>query len=93
MKAIELPEPPLCPVEELGSPLDGLKCKTCDYITTNTNAIRMHCKKDHLQTWKGDKSALYESVKVQTFFSSGGLQKYFIVALGVRENGKNSDPN
>jgi hypothetical protein len=90
-KAIKLPEPPVDPVEELGPPLNSLKCKTCDYITINTNAIRMHCKKDHLQTWKGDKSALHESVKIQTFFSGGGLQKYFIVNLDDGENGEKID--
>jgi ribosome-associated protein YbcJ (S4-like RNA binding protein) len=46
--------------------------------------MRVHCKtKNHEQPWTGNKSALHEFVKVQTFFSSGGLQKYFIVDLGV----------
>jgi hypothetical protein len=91
--AVELPEPPAHPIEELGSPLDGLKCKTCDFVTINTNRLRMHCRKNHQQAWTGDKSVLYESVKVQTFFSSGGLQRYFIVDLGVSENEENLDRN
>lgn len=53
--------------------------------------MRMHCKKDHQQSWIGDKSALYESIEVQTFFSGGGLQKYFVVDLGVGQNAKKSD--
>jgi hypothetical protein len=33
---------------------------------------------------------LFKSVKVQTFFCSRGLQKYFIVNLGTGESGENS---
>jgi hypothetical protein len=58
--------------------------------------MRMHCKGKHQQSWTGDTSVLYQSVKVQTFFSSGGLQKYFLVDLGVEdyaENGERLDPN
>jgi hypothetical protein len=77
--AVELPEEPATLFEELGRPLDGLECRTCRWRTTNSNQMRMHCKKNHQQSWTDDKSALYNSVKVQTFFSSGGLQKYFLV--------------
>jgi hypothetical protein len=90
---MKLPEPPVDPVEELGSPLDGLRCKTCDYVTINANALRIHCKKKHEQSWTGDKSVLYQSVKVQTFFSSGGLQRYFIVELDGVGNGQDLDQN
>jgi hypothetical protein len=45
--AVELLEPPAHPIEELGSPLDGLKCKTCDFVTINTNRLRMHCRKNY----------------------------------------------
>jgi hypothetical protein len=71
--AVKLPEEPATPFEELGPPLDGLQCRTCRWRTTNSNQMRMHCKKNHQQSWTGDKSALYSSVKVQTFFSSEGL--------------------
>lgn len=86
--AIQLPEQPAYPITELGAPLDGLKCRTCDFITVNVNVIRMHCKKSHQQTWTGRVSNLFEDVKVQTFFRTGGLQKYFIVDV-VSSRGEN----
>ncbi|KAF3037094.1 hypothetical protein E8E12_005610 [Didymella heteroderae] len=76
---VELPDEPAQPIDELGEPQDGLQCTTCSFITTNKDAMRMHCKKDHQQAWAGRKSLLYKTVKVQTFFRTGGLQKYFLV--------------
>jgi hypothetical protein len=43
--AVELPEEPVTSFEELGQPLDGLQCRTCRWRTTNSNQMRMHCKK------------------------------------------------
>ena len=77
--AIELPDEPAQPIEELGEPLKGAQCKTCSWVTINRDEMRRHCKKSHQQAWTGDKSLLYEAVKVQSFFRTGGLQKYFIV--------------
>jgi hypothetical protein len=91
--ALKLPEEPATPFEELGQPLDGLQCRTCAWRTTSGDLMRMHCKKNHQQPWTDTKSALYQRVKVQTFFSSGGLQKYFVVDLDVDENGQGLDPN
>ena len=44
-KDVELPEQPACVSEELGTPLDGFRCKTCEFLTININAIRIHLKK------------------------------------------------
>ena len=77
--AIELPDEPAQPIEELGEPLKGAQCKTCSWVTINRDEMRRHCKKSHQQAWTGDKSLLYEAVKVQSFFRTRGLQKYFIV--------------
>jgi hypothetical protein len=46
----------------------------------------MHCKKHHQQAWTGDKSLLYNTVKVQSFFRTGGLQKYFVVQVAEAQN-------
>jgi hypothetical protein len=92
-RAVKLPEQPANPIEELGTPLVGLCCKTRSFLTVNLNVMRIHSKKPNQQAWKGKVSELFRSVKVQTFFSSGGLQKYFIVRSGVAENGQDSDPN
>ena len=84
--AIEPLDEPAQPIEELGEPLNGALCKTCRWITTSKDQMRMHCKKNHQQSWTGDKSSLYKAVKVQSFFRTGGLQKYFIVEADVVEN-------
>ena len=78
---VENPDEPAQPIEELGKPLNGVQCKACRWITTNKDQMRMHCNKIHQQAWVGEKSLLYNTVKVQSFFRSGGLQKYFIVDL------------
>ena len=90
---VTLPEQPAWPIEELGSPLDGFTCTTCSFITPNTDSMRKHWKKSHKLSWTGDKSVLYKSVKVQTFFRTEGLQKYFIVDLDVGENDEIADQN
>jgi hypothetical protein len=41
----------------------------------------------------GEKSLLYRAVKVQSFFGTRGLQKYFIVEVGVAEHRVDLDPN
>ena len=72
------------PFKELGLPLDGLTCKQdrCSFITVSIDALRKHAKKQHGIAWKGDTTALYTQVKVQTFFKLGRLQRYFIVDAG-----------
>lgn len=87
---IELPEEPAQPIDELGEPLDALQCKTCRFITVNKDIMRIHCNKTHQQAWIGEKSLLYNTVKVQSFFRSGGLQKYFIVDLADAQINENA---
>ena len=79
LSKIKLPKEPMKAIEQLGKPLAGLECRACGYITVNIDQIRMHCNRDHQLAWLGDKSQLYNSVKVQSFFRTGGLQKYFVV--------------
>lgn len=69
------------PIQELGHPVNGLQCTEadCDYISVNKGVFRKHCKKEHGLRWIGDTSELYMNVKVQTFFRTGGLQRYFVV--------------
>jgi hypothetical protein len=77
------------PIKELGEPLDGAQCETCSWITINKDEMRKHCKQNHKQAWVGEKSSLYRTVKVQSFFRTRGLQKYFIVSFiddGDRED-------
>ena len=82
---IALPAALSPPIEELGLPLDGLACKQdgCSFLTISMDALRIHAKKQHSIAWKGNTAALYTTgIKVQTFFKSGGLQRYFIVDAG-----------
>jgi hypothetical protein len=48
--------------------------------------MRKHCKKTHELLWIGDKSSLFTLVKVQTFFNSRGLRKYFVVNVDAEIN-------
>ena len=89
--AVENPDEPAQPIEELGEPLDGVQCKACSWITTNKDQMRMHCKKNHQQAWTGEKSLLYNTVKVQSFFRTRGLQKYFVVNLVDARNVRNDE--
>jgi len=52
--------------------------------------MRKHCKKNHQQAWVGEKSLLYKTVKVQSFFRTRGLQKYFVVNLVDAKINKNA---
>jgi hypothetical protein len=74
---VQLPDEP---IKKLKKPLDELRCRTCGLTTVSKDAIRMHCKNNHQQAWTREKSLLVDSVKVQTLFRTGGLQKYFDVA-------------
>jgi hypothetical protein len=86
---IELPAQPIQVIQELGTPLDGLQCNTCSYITTNTDEMRKHCKKEHNISWTSNKSMLFQSVKVQTLFRGRSLRKYFIVDMGSSKKEEN----
>jgi hypothetical protein len=48
--------------------------------------MKKHYYKLHDLSWTSNKNLLYKSIKVQTFFSSRGLQKYFIIDLDNRED-------
>jgi superfamily II DNA helicase RecQ len=78
---IELPPPLGPPICELGEPLDGFQCgkEDCDYITINLDCLRIHCKEKHKLRWSKNRDGLFDQVKVQTFFRTAGLQRYFIV--------------
>ncbi|PVH90514.1 hypothetical protein DM02DRAFT_734545 [Periconia macrospinosa] len=78
---VRLPAPMGRPIQELGEPIRGLQCAEgdCDYISINQGVFRKHCKKEHGLQWVGDTGDLYTNVNVQTFFRTGGLQRYFVV--------------
>ena len=89
--AIKLLDEPVQPIEELGSPLDSAQCEICSWITINKDKMRRHCKKNHYQAQVEEKSLLYKTIKVQSFFRTSGLQKYIIVDLVDAENSKSAE--
>jgi hypothetical protein len=50
------------------------------------DTLRIHAKKHYNIAWKGDTSTLYKRVKVQTFFCTSGLQRYFVVRVADSRN-------
>lgn len=88
---VELPDEPAMPIEELGAPVDALQCRTCALVTVSKDKLRQHCKKDHQQAWTGEKSSLYKTVKVQSFFRTAGMQKYFVVETDDAGNPENAN--
>lgn len=78
---VQVPLPLGRPIQELGEPHDGFCCEelNCDTITISKSVLQTHCRTKHQRSWTGDTSALYSKVKVQTFFRTGGLQRYFVV--------------
>lgn len=78
---VRLPSPMGLPIAELGEPLNGFQCadEGCGFMTTSGRVFKTHCREAHKISWTGDTSRLYAAVKVQTFFRTGGMQRYFIV--------------
>jgi hypothetical protein len=78
-KDVELSELLRAPIQELGEPLHGLQCTreqdACSFITVNVKTLQIHMEKEHGKAWKGNTTALYQSVKVQTFFLVGARLK------------------
>jgi hypothetical protein len=88
-KDIKLLEQPANLIKELRLLLYRLKYKACNFITINIDVMQTHCKKNYKQAWIGNISLLYNYIKVQIFFYTGGLQKYFVVNLGKVEDKEN----
>lgn len=86
---VQIPLPMGQPIPHLGEPLDGFQCEEagCDMITTNKSVLQTHCRRAHRRPWTGDTNALYTKVKVQTFFRTGGLQRYFVVSTADHGTG------
>jgi superfamily II DNA helicase RecQ len=88
---VKLPPPLGPPIKELGEPLDAYYCQIasdCSFCTVNKNRLQKHCNKEHRKAWDS-KTTPYKKVKVQTFFPTGGLQRYFTVNAA----NSNSEPS
>jgi hypothetical protein len=78
---LRLLEPLDPPIDELRVPLDefNMKRQATDFITVSIDKLRKHRKGKHSIAWKGNRSAIGQRVKVQTFFRARSLRRYFIV--------------
>ena len=79
-----LPEPDGAPIECLGQPVKGHLCDgdengRCGFISTRRDTTAQHCNQVH--GWKSsvDDRQHWSEVSVQSFCSTSGKQRYFIV--------------
>jgi superfamily II DNA/RNA helicase len=73
--------PPGPPFDVLRPPVDALLCAEpgCGFASIQLTSVRSHCNKIH--NWRSTRQSktYWTSIKAQTFFTSGGLQRYFAV--------------
>ncbi|KAF3029165.1 hypothetical protein E8E12_000446 [Didymella heteroderae] len=69
------------PFLALGEPLDAFVCEEeeCGYISISRPVIAQHCNTKHEWQSKKDDRNHWMPVKAQTFFRTGGFQRYFTV--------------
>ena len=92
---VELPAPLGPPIEQLGEPLDVYQCRitsNCGFCTANKIRMQKHCNNVHQTAWSSKDVTLCEKVKAQTFFRTGGLQRYFVVKVADNDRAP-SDPH
>jgi len=80
-KEIPLPPPFGRPFEALAAPVEAFLCdaEECGFISKNRSVVAQHCNQAH--GWRSSKKdpEHWTDVKVQTFFTRGGFQRYFTV--------------
>ena len=87
-KDVALPPPLGQPFPALGKPQRAFICREaeCQHISTNRDGIRIHCNKQHGWKSSAEEREHWNSVWVQTFFKSAGLQRYFTVLYDEEED-------
>ena len=85
---ILLPPPLEQPFLALGEPQRGFICQEpeCQHISISRMGIRLHCNQKHDWRSSVEEREHWDSVWVQTFFKSAGLQRYFTVLHNEEEN-------
>ncbi|KAF4546948.1 Orsellinic acid-like protein [Elsinoe fawcettii] len=78
---VPLPEPLGPAFGSLGRPLQAYICEEeeCEELSVSRDRISKHCRQNHAWRWSRDAPEYWHTVWVQTFFKSGGFQKYFTV--------------
>jgi hypothetical protein len=80
---VQLPPPLGPPIPALGQPLKALQCneKVCGFISINRKEMLKHCNKIHNWRHSTKTPVHWNAVHVQTFFTSGGFRRYFVVRV------------
>lgn len=86
-KDVRLPLPLGPPLPILGEPLNAFVCneEECGYVSISRPVIAQHCNKTHGWHSRKDNREHWVPVKVQTFFRTGGHQRYFTVLPSAAE--------
>jgi superfamily II DNA helicase RecQ len=91
---IALPPPNQPPIQALGPPLPAFACSHlgCDYITTDRKNIRRHYNQTHNWISSPQDRQPWACIQAQTFFRTGGFQRYFQVKpIAEAEGGTTSN--
>jgi Orsellinic acid/F9775 biosynthesis cluster protein D len=78
---VRQPRPFGPPFDVLGPPADALLCKSCGFTSVQPTWIRRHCNTVHNWRSTAREKAHWTSIKAQTFFTAGGLQRWFAVLV------------
>jgi hypothetical protein len=84
---IQLPRAEELPIPALGQPVKALRCNEegCGHISINRKAIMKHCNQAHDWRHSTSNPEHWAVVHAQTFFTSGGLRRYFTVHVAEPE--------
>lgn len=78
---LQLPTHPVDPIPGLTAPVPAFHCngQECRQISVSKDHMRQHCNKKH--NWKktSTEPEFWHRVMAQTFFTGGGMMKYFAV--------------
>jgi hypothetical protein len=78
-----VPPPFEAAFDALRPPVDALLCDEpgCGFASVQPTSMRSHCNKTHGWRSTATGSTHWTAVKAQTFFTAGGLQRYFAVLV------------
>lgn len=80
-ETVKLPAGLVTPIEGLSPAIEAQQCRgeRCSYTSPSDDVIRKHANKEHGWRKSPDKPTYWHWVQAQTFFTSGGLVRWFTV--------------
>ncbi len=81
------------PIPALGQPVKALQCsdEACGHISINRKTMQQHCNRTHGWRHSTADPKHWNRVHVQTFFTSGGFRRYFVVQIPGSSNDEHND--